>query len=140
MKTEPVVYSTGRVHVAFTSPSVIQLSGDARLLQDVKTDLKQFVQMIIHKTVTFPRAGRKISETCCLKGSKRQLFWYMHLEVSTKRNHLKLQLNCYVSNLLSQVMADNLAVDGRQLVAQFMVGAVCLMYMASLCQVSFQIL
>ena len=61
MITEPVVYSTGRVHVAFTSPSVIQLSGDARLLQDVKTVLEQFVQTIVHKTVTFPSAGRKIS-------------------------------------------------------------------------------
>ncbi|KAK2193597.1 hypothetical protein NP493_11g07051 [Ridgeia piscesae] len=52
---------TGRVHVAFTtSPSgkyVIRVSGDASLLQNVKTGLKQFVQRIIHKTVTFRRAG-----------------------------------------------------------------------------------
>ena len=60
-------YRTGKVHVAFTtSPNVIQLSGDARLLQDVKTGLKQFVQKIVHKTVTFRRAGRKISKTCAV--------------------------------------------------------------------------
>jgi len=102
MITEPVVYSTGRVHVAFTtSPSgkyVIRVSGDASLLQNVKTGLKQFVQRIIHKTVTFRRAGRKISKTYA-KGSKRQLFWFMHLEVATKPNYLKLQLNYYTITL-----------------------------------------
>ncbi|KAK2188855.1 hypothetical protein NP493_122g07082 [Ridgeia piscesae] len=52
---------TDRVHVAFTkSPSgncVIQVSGDPRLLEDVKTDVRQFVQQIVHKTVRFRRAG-----------------------------------------------------------------------------------
>ena len=70
MITETVVYRSDRVHVAFTkSPNgkcVIQVSGDPRLLEDVKTDVRQFVQKIVHKTVTFRRAGREISKTCAV--------------------------------------------------------------------------
>jgi len=69
-ETVVYVYSTDRVHVAFTkSPSgncVIQVSGDPRLLEDVKTDVRQFVQQIVHKTVRFRRAGREISQTCAV--------------------------------------------------------------------------
>jgi len=62
MFIETAVYCADRVQVAFqTSPKgkgVIQVTGDARQLQGVKTDLKHFVQKIGHKTVKFNISGR----------------------------------------------------------------------------------
>ena len=62
MFTETVVYCADSVRVAFkTSPKgkrVIQVTGEARQLQGVKTDLNNCVQKIGHKTVTFSISGR----------------------------------------------------------------------------------
>ena len=62
MFTEAVVYCVDSVQVAFKTSSegkhVIQVTGDARQLQGVKTDLKHFVEKIGHKTVKFSISGR----------------------------------------------------------------------------------
>ena len=44
-----------------TSPNrkhAIQVTGDARQLQGVKTDVNKFVESIDHKTVTFSTPGK----------------------------------------------------------------------------------
>ena len=62
MFTETVTYCAYSVQVTVTtSPNgkrVIQVTGNARLLQGVKTELKQFVKRIVKKTVTESIPGK----------------------------------------------------------------------------------